>query len=185
MNFTPTSIEGVWLLEPKLVTDFRGTFRRHFDPRAMEKQGLVNAVLQSYISENPEAGTLRGFHYQDYPNWEVKTMSCMSGAIYNVIVDLRPTSATFLKWISHELSAANRLSVYVPEGCATAWLTLEPQTWIHYFMSRGYHPESARGFRYNDPLIGVKWPKQPTKISEKDLSFPNLDISTLKRSGGI
>ena len=179
MRFHQLEISDVWQIEPDLVEDDRGVFRRSFCALEFESNGLLPTVLQGNISENPKPKTLRGFHYQVPPHQEAKTLTCLSGAIYDVVVDLRPKSPTFLKWISIELSAVNRLSLYVPPGCANAYLTTEKETVIHYYMSEIFVPDSYRGFSFCDPQFKFTWPDGPEVISEKDKLLSNLDINKL------
>lgn len=179
MKFVELDIKGVWLIEAEPYVDQRGVLRRHFCAREFAAHGLASVVAQGNISENPHSGTLRGFHYQAAPFEEAKTLSCLSGALYDIVVDLRPASATFLKWVSVELSAENRDSLYVPAGCANAWLTMARNTTIHYYMSEAYVLDSYRGFRYNDPAFGFRWPAAPDLISDKDRTFPDFDPKSL------
>ena len=176
MKFYEQEIKGVWLIEAEPVIDARGSFRRHFCQKEYKKYGLRTEIVQTNISENPKKHTLRGFHYQVKPFGENKTLTCLRGSLYGVIVDLRSDSATFLKWISVELSVGDNLSLYVPAGCANAFLTLEDSTIILYYMSEFFAPESYRGFRYNDSNFSIKWPSEPKVISSKDQNFPDLDL---------
>jgi dTDP-4-dehydrorhamnose 3,5-epimerase len=118
---------------------------------------------------------MRGFHYQVRPYEESKTISCLQGSLYDIVVDIRPNSKTFLKWRAFELDAQNRTSLHVPAGCANAYLTMSDNTLVHYYMSECYAPESYRGFRYNDPLFRCMWPREPMVISEKDAAFPDFN----------
>ena len=139
------------------------------------KHGIITAVAQANISENRYKHTLRGFHYQVSPHGEGKTMTILKGGIYDIIVDLRKGSKTYLKWVSLEFSADTRTSFHVPPGCANAFLTLEDNTLIHYYCSHPYTPEAERGMRYNDPLLKFKWPVgKPSHISDKDAGWPDF-----------
>ncbi len=180
MIFTEQQIKDVWLIEAEPVSDSRGAFRRHFCKKEFRKAGLHTNIVQTNISENRHKHTLRGFHYQLPPNEENKVLTCMQGSLYDVIVDLRPDSKTFLNWMQVELKAGDNLSVYVPSGCANAYLTMEESTTILYYMSEFYAPGSYTGFRFNDPLFSVKWPAQPAVISDKDQSFMDFSPSDLK-----
>jgi dTDP-4-dehydrorhamnose 3,5-epimerase len=175
MKFTELELAGVWLISPDIHVDSRGAFRRHFCAEEFAAHGIAAAVAQGNLSENPNSGTLRGFHYQTRPNMEAKTLSCLSGAIYDIVVDLRPASSTFMKWTAAQLSAGERQSLHVPAGCANAWLTTAPDTTIHYYMSAAYAPAADRGFRFDDPSFDLRWPAAPKVISEKDLSYPDFD----------
>ena len=181
MKFEELGLKGVWLITPDVFVDERGVFRRHFCAKEYAEHGLAPTSPQGNVSENTHAGTLRGFHYQAGRFAEAKTLSCMTGAIYDIVVDLRPESPTWLQWVSVEISAADRRSLHVPAGCANAWMTTEPNTVIHYYMSESYSPESYRGFRYNDPAFGFRWPSEPKVISDKDRTFPDFDPTSLTR----
>lgn len=175
MRFVALKLPGVCLIEHDLITDERGAFRRSFCSREFERQGLVPTVVQGNVSENLYEGTLRGFHFQLSPFEEAKTITSLTGALYDVVVDLRPNSPTFKQWVSVELSSTNRQSLYVPAGCANAWLTMAPNTVVHYYMTEYYSPSSYRGFRYNDPSFNFHWPTEPRVISEKDRGLPDFD----------
>ena len=172
MKFTELEIPGVWFVEPELIRDERGVFRRHFCSREFADHGIDARIMQGNISENPHQHTLRGFHYQIAPHAEGKTISCLSGRLYDIVVDLRPQSETYLRWVAVTFDAENRKSLYVPPGCANAYLTLEPNTTVHYYMTEMYTPDSYRGFFYNDPAFNFVWPVAPSLISEKDKSLP-------------
>lgn len=174
MEFREQTIPGLCLLKPELNQDERGILRRHFCQRELEAHGLVGTVRQGNVSENPRRGTLRGFHYQLPPNGEAKTISCLTGAIHDVVVDLRPGSPTYLRWAAFELDATNRLSLHVPVGCANAFLTRADGTLVHYYHSEFFAPDSYRGFRWDDPLFAIAWPFEPSVISERDRSYPDF-----------
>jgi dTDP-4-dehydrorhamnose 3,5-epimerase len=179
MKFTELGLAGVWLIEPDMHSDSRGVFRRHFCAREFSVHGIVPTVAQGNISENPELGTLRGFHYQTGTHQEAKTLSCVAGAIYDIVVDLRRSSPTFMKWIAVELSASDRRSLHVPVGCANGWLTTASDAVVHYYMSEFYAPEADRGLRYDDPTFTFHWPAAPKIISDKDRSYPDFDPSSV------
>ena len=180
MKFTELALPGVWLIEPNPHSDERGVFRRHFCAHEFEDHGLAPAVAQANVSENPTAGTLRGFHYQLRPHGEAKTMSCLTGAVYDIVADLRPESPTFMQWVAVDLSAAARNSLHVPAGCANAWMTTVDHTVMHYYVSEFYTPAAERGLRYDDPVFGFKWPNPPRLISDKDRSHPDFDPRSLR-----
>jgi len=175
MKFHEQKIEGVWLIEVESIADARGVFQRHYCHREFSQQGIEPGILQTNISENYRKHTLRGFHYQAKPFEESKTLTCLRGAIYDIVVDLRPGSSTFLQWAPFELKAGDGRSLHVPVGCANAYLTLEDSTTILYYMSEAYSVGAYRGFRYNDPLFGFKWPVAPAVISEKDRCYPDFN----------
>jgi dTDP-4-dehydrorhamnose 3,5-epimerase len=179
MTFVELELPGVWLLEAQVFADDRGAFWRSFCAGEFAAHGLATTAVQGNVSANPHEGTLRGFHYQQRPFEEAKTISCMTGALFDIVVDLRPDSPTFMQWVSVEISARDRRSLHVPAGCANAWLTTQPDTIVHYYMSEAYVPASYRGFRYNDPAFDFRWPVEPRVISEKDRSFPDFDSALL------
>ncbi len=181
MKFGELDIAGAWLIEPELVSDERGVFRRHFCIDEFAAHGIATRIAQGNVSENPHLHTLRGFHYQLAPHAEGRTLSCFSGAFYDVIVDLRHDSKSFLHWTAVTLNAKDRASLHIPPGCANAYLTMEPNTVVHYYMSESYTLGSYRGFRYNDPAFEFVWPAKPRLISEKDRSFPDFDRTALNR----
>lgn len=173
MKFLKQKIEGVFLIEPEPFEDSRGLYRRHFCKSEFKKHGLDYKVAQANISENKYAYTLRGFHFQKAPYSEAKTLSCVKGSVFDIVVDLRKKSKTYKQWLGFELSEENRKAIHIPKGCAHAILTLKNNTWIHYYSSQFYHPESEGGIRYNDPAFNFVWPVEPKIISDKDLKHPN------------
>jgi len=175
--FKKLGIEGAFRIEPEPFADTRGVFRRSFCEKEFKKHGLTSNVSQSNISENHHKFTLRGFHYQTDPHSEAKTMMCLSGSVYDIIVDLRPKSPSYLKWESIELTQKNRWALHIPKGCANSFLTLSNNTVMVYYSSNQYEPKFEKGIRYNDPLFDFKWPiKNPKHISEKDANWPNFTI---------
>jgi dTDP-4-dehydrorhamnose 3,5-epimerase len=174
MIFTEQEIKGVYKIEAEPYEDERGAFRRHFCDKEFAKNGIVTDMKQSNVSENNFAHTLRGFHYQVEPYAEGKTLSCLKGKIYDVVVDLRKDSLTYMKWISIELSGENRTSVHIAPGCANAFLTLEDNCLMHYYCSESYNPSAERGIRFNDPAFNFTWPVEPKVISDKDLNHPDF-----------
>ncbi|HJO05226.1 MAG TPA: dTDP-4-dehydrorhamnose 3,5-epimerase family protein [Acidobacteriota bacterium] len=182
MRFVELALPGVWLIEPVVFADERGSFRRHFCADEFAAHGLDPAAVQGNISENPQLGTLRGLHYQIGSCAEAKTLSCLTGALYDIVLDLRPDSPMFMRWVPVRISADDRQSLHVPAGCANAWLTTAPGTTIHYYMSEMFAPESSRGIRYNDPAFDFGWPMEPKVISERDRTFPDFDPTSLGRT---
>jgi len=172
MKFIETKLEGAYLIEPERLEDERGFFTRSFCQKEFEEHGLNPRIVQCNISFNKKRGTLRGMHYQVAPYEEEKVVSCIRGAIYDVIIDLRQDSPTYGQWLVVELSAENYKMLYVPEGCAHGFQTLEDNTVVFYQMSEFHHPECARGVRWDDPAFGIKWPGGPTLISERDKKYP-------------
>jgi dTDP-4-dehydrorhamnose 3,5-epimerase len=175
VKFTPLSIPGAWLIEPVKHQDERGVFRRHFCAVEFAEHRLETAVVQGNVSENFHKGTLRGFHFQLPPHEEAKTLSCLSGAVHDIVVDLRPASPTYLKWEGVDLDAENRRALHVPAGCAHAFLTLRDNTLVHYYVSSAYAPTAERGVRFDDPLFGFRWPAAVLTLSDRDRAFPDFD----------
>lgn len=173
MQFNELNTAGAFSIEPDLFCDERGTFRRHYCTKEYAKRGINTEVLQGNVSENPNVHTLRGFHYQRAPHAEGKTISCITGAIYDIIVDLRQGSKTYLKWESVTVDSERRNQLYIPPGCANAFLTTKSNTIIHYYMSELYAPSSYCGFSYKDPEFNFIWPAQVAYISDKDETLPN------------
>lgn len=174
MKFYQQKIKGVYLIEPEPFTDKRGMYRRHFAKEEFRSRSLNPDIIQSNIVENIHAYTLRGFHYQVAPHEEAKTLSCIKGSIYDIVVDLRADSPTFLKWIGLELNDKNRNSLYIPPGCAHAALTLVDNTIVQYFSSGAYRPQSEKGIRFDDPIFNFIWPHKPIIISDKDKNHPDF-----------
>ncbi len=175
MKFKETDLGGAYLLELEAVEDERGFFARTFCRQEFAHQGLNFTVAQANLSQTQKRGTLRGMHYQVEPMAEAKVVQCVHGSLYDVIIDLRPQSATCCRWLGVELSAFNRRLLYVPEGFAHGFQTLEDDTAVHYLMSQFYAPEYARGVRWNDPAFGIKWPLSDPVISEKDRQLPDYE----------
>ena len=174
MNFLETKLKGSYLIELEKNTDERGFFARSYCRKEFEKYGLNSKVVQCNISFNKKKQTLRGMHYQTKPYEEAKLIRCTHGAIYDVIIDLRPDSSTYLKHYGVQLNEDNRLMLFVPEGFAHGFITLQDRTEIFYQMSEFYAPESAMGLRYNDPLFGIKWPEDAKIISNRDKNYPDF-----------
>jgi len=169
--FSETKLEGVYIIDLEKVEDERGFFARTFCQRDFEAHGLNPRLVQCSISLNKKRGTLRGMHYQAPPYQEAKLVRCTRGALYDVAVDLRVDSPTFKHWVGVELTAENHRMLYIPEGCAHGFQTLEDNTEVAYQMSEFYHPESARGVRWDDPAFGIQWPIKEVTISARDLNF--------------
>ena len=174
MKFISQNINDLLLIIPDLHRDERGVFRRSFCKEIFEKNGVNFNSLQGNISENFNKHTLRGFHYQSSPSDESKIITCVTGALFNIVLDLRKKSKTYKQWSSLEIDSNKRQSIYVPAGCANAFLTLEDNTIVHYYMNDLYNPNTYKGIRYNDPSFSFKWPCEPKIISEKDLNLPDF-----------
>jgi dTDP-4-dehydrorhamnose 3,5-epimerase len=172
MIFVDTNIPGAVLIRPQRLADERGFFARTFCIRELGEHGFDARVVQGSVSSNPRRGTLRGMHFQAAPHRENKLVSCSRGAIYDVIVDLRPESAGYRTWLAFTLTSESLETLFIPAGCAHGFMTLEDDTVVHYDISEFYFPESARGFRFDDPAFGIEWPQAPLVISPRDLAFP-------------
>jgi dTDP-4-dehydrorhamnose 3,5-epimerase len=173
--FRETPIPGAFVVEPERIEDERGFFARTWCEREFREHGLDPRLAQCSVSFNRRAGTLRGMHYQAAPHGEAKLVRCTMGAIYDVVVDLRPDSPAFRRWTAVELSARNRRMLYIPEGLAHGFQTLEPDTEVFYQISEFYHPGSARGVRWNDPAFGIEWPEAAERVmSERDAAYPDF-----------
>ncbi len=172
MIFTETKLAGAYVVEPELLIDERGFFARTWSAEDFSAHGLEPKFVQCNTSLNKQKGTLRGMHYQIAPHEEAKLVRCTAGAIYDVIVDLRPDSPTRGQWVGVELTAQNRLMIYVPPGFAHGFQTLVDNSEVFYQVSAYYHPESARGVRWDDPAFGIRWPLESSVISERDRSHP-------------
>jgi dTDP-4-dehydrorhamnose 3,5-epimerase len=174
MLFTPLDIPGVFAIEAELLRDERGFFARTWSPAEFHAHGLNPLLTEMNISHNSKAGTLRGLHFQIAPDEETKLVRCTRGAIFDVALDLRPASPTFKGYAALELTQENRKALYIPAGCAHGFLTLVDGTEVMYLISPTYAPDQARGYRWNDPAFGIKWPASPTCMSERDRSYPDF-----------
>jgi dTDP-4-dehydrorhamnose 3,5-epimerase len=174
MRFAATKLAGAYIIEPETQEDSRGLFGRTFCAREFHDHGLVESFVQCNTSWNIRQGTLRGLHYQLPPSAEVKLVRCTAGSLWDVIVDLRPDSATYLQHVGVELTAKNRRALYIPEMFAHGFQTLEDGTEVFYQMSEFYAPKLAQGLRYDDLKLGLTWPHSVTAISEKDLTWDLL-----------
>lgn len=175
MIFTETAIPGVHAIEPERLRDERGFFARTWCEREFAAHGLDPGLRQCNISFNPRRGTLRGMHYQAPPFAEAKLVRCTRGAILDVALDLRPGSATFQRHVAVELTGENRRMLYIPEGVAHGFQTLEDDTEVFYQMSQFYSPDHGRGVRWDDPAFGIDWPPAEHRIlSDRDRSYPDF-----------
>ncbi|HLO78213.1 MAG TPA: dTDP-4-dehydrorhamnose 3,5-epimerase [Magnetospirillum sp.] len=173
MRFSETPLPGAWLIEPELVHDERGFFGRTFCVREYESRGLTTLFVQHSTSCSRRKGTVRGMHFQRPPHQEAKVVTCLKGAIWDVIIDLRPGSATHGQWFGAELTADNRRRMYVPEGFAHGQQALTDDAEIGYLISNFHQPEAAAGFRHDDPAFGIRWPLAVTVVAEKDMAWPS------------
>lgn len=171
MIFIETSLPGAYLVELEPVNDERGFFARTWCAKEFAAQKLTSTLVQCNLSSNINRGTLRGLHYQCPPHEEAKLVTCISGALYDVILDIRRHSPTFGKWQAFELSAETHRAVYIPEGFAHGFQTLTDNTKVFYQMTAYFQPEYARGIRWNDPLFAIDWPLKTKIISSKDQTY--------------
>jgi len=174
MHFQETSLDSAFLICPELLQDERGFFARTWCQREFSERGLNSQLVQCNVSQNVQRGTLRGMHWQAMPRPETKLVRCTSGAIFDVIVDVRTGSPTFGDWQGFELSAANRRALYIPAGFAHGFLTLEDNSEVFYQMSDFYESSLSRGLHHSDPTVGIKWPDEIRIVSERDQSLPFL-----------
>lgn len=174
MILRPTRIGGAFEIDLQQHIDDRGFFARSWCRREFEENQLNPRLVQCNISFNARKGTLRGMHYQAAPFAEAKLIRCTRGSIYDVVVDLRRDSPTFRDWVAVVLTAEKRNMMYVPEGCAHGFLTLEDNTEVFYQMSEFYNPDSARGFRWNDPAFKIHWPGTVEVISKRDQTYSDF-----------
>ena len=174
MRFIKQSIKDLRLILPELHEYDRGIFRRSFCKSELLSEGVDFEVKQGNISQNFKKHTMRGFHYQVAPSEESKIITCVTGALYNVVLDLRKDSETYSEWVALNISSVDKESIYVPAGCANAFLTMEDNTVVHYYMGDSFSPNSYKGIRYNDPKFKFVWPVEPKVISERDLNFKDF-----------
>jgi dTDP-4-dehydrorhamnose 3,5-epimerase len=174
MKFRKTDLVGAFLIEIEPHADERGSFARTFCAKEFAEHGLVTDIAQCSLSINKRAGTVRGMHFQRAPDDEVKLVRCQRGAIYDVIIDLRPDSASYRQWQGFELSAENHRALYVPKGFAHGFQTLTDDAEIFYQISQFYAPAAATGVRWDDPAFRVAWPLPISTITDKDCSWPDF-----------
>lgn len=174
MIFHETELPGAFIIEPEKLEDSRGFFAKTWCQHEFEEHGLVLVIAQAKTSFNNKAGTLRGMHYQAAPHGETKLVRCTRGALYDVIVDLRPGSSTYKHWTGVELTALNYRMLYVPVNFAHGFITLEDNTEVNYLVSEFYVPEADRGVRWDDPAFGIKWPRPVEVMSGKDTGWPDF-----------
>ena len=177
MHIRPTKIEGLRIIELEQQTDSRGSFSRTFCELEFAAAGIPFRIVQVNLSLNRSVLTLRGMHYQETPHGEPKVVSCLKGRIFDVVVDLRRQSPTFLQWEAVELAPEHGQMLYLAEGLAHGFMSLEPDSEVQYFMGAPYVPEAARGVRWDDPAIGIAWPAVPEVISERDRDHPLLKLA--------
>ena len=174
MRFTETTIGGVWIVEPVPHADSRGSFARTFCAEEFGEHGLATEFVQHSVSHSVYKHTLRGMHFQTAPHAEDKLVSCIQGAIWDVAVDLRPYSPTYLQWTAALLSPETRRQLYIPKGCAHGFQSLSDDSVVFYLISTPYDPASSTGVAYDDPALAIDWPAAPTVMSEKDRNWPAI-----------
>jgi dTDP-4-dehydrorhamnose 3,5-epimerase len=175
MLFTPAELKDAYIIDIDRREDNRGFFAQTWTQSEFESRGLVSRIAQTNLSYNRIKGTLRGMHFQRVPYAEAKVVRCVRGAVLDVIIDLRPDSPTFKRWIGVELTAENRRALYVPEGFAHGFQTLEDDVEVMYQVSQTYTPSAADGVRYDDPAFGIAWPLPATEMSAKDRCWPDFE----------
>ncbi|NLB78022.1 MAG: dTDP-4-dehydrorhamnose 3,5-epimerase [Clostridiaceae bacterium] len=176
MIFQETELQGVFLINIEKKQDERGFFARSWCASEFTERNLDSKLVQSNISHNSKKGTIRGLHYQSSPFEESKLVSCTKGELFDVVVDIRPDSPTFCKWISVVLSSSEYNMIYIPGGYAHGFQTLEDNTDVFYQMSEFFFPECSRGYRWNDPAFGIKWPLPCSIISDRDKSYNKIIV---------
>jgi dTDP-4-dehydrorhamnose 3,5-epimerase len=172
--FKETELNGAFVIDMERLSDGRGFFARSFCRKEFEDHGIDPHISQCNVSFNKKRGTLRGMHWQASPFEEAKLVRCTQGDVFDVIIDLRPVSKTYKKWIGVELTAENRTMLYVPKGFAHGFVTRKDSTEVFYQMSQSYVPGAARGIRYNDPTFNIQWPEKIREISERDRNYPDF-----------
>ncbi|MEC9408390.1 MAG: dTDP-4-dehydrorhamnose 3,5-epimerase [Abyssibacter sp.] len=187
MRFFSTAIHGAMRIALEPHADERGQFARSFCSKEFAAAGLPTQFCQSNLSQSVQAGTLRGMHYQLAPHAEGKLIRCTTGSLLDVIVDVRPDSPSFRQHVTATLSAENQVALYLPPGVAHGFLTLLPHTEAHYWVTAAYAPDAERGFRYDDPWLGITWPQVPRVLSDKDAAWPayDPDFHRLDRLSGL
>lgn len=170
----PIPVAGAFLITLNPIQDNRGFFSRSYCKQEFLDNGIEMDIVQCNISHNKTKGTVRGMHYQECPHEEQKIVSCIQGSIYDVVLDLRKESPTYLKWHAETLSAESMNALFIPKGCAHGFQTLTDNCRVYYQMGNYYHPQSARGVRWNDPVFGISWPDPADTISDKDTSYQDF-----------
>lgn len=174
MRFSKTGVSGAYVIDVDRIGDSRGYFGRLWCEKELAQFGIACHIAQSNVGFSPKAGTLRGLHYQKPPHQEVKIVRCTRGAVFDIVVDIRPDSPTFREWHGLELNPDNGSMLYVPEGCATGYLTLEDDSEIYYHTTKPYAPDAASGIRYDDPLFKIQWPREVVILSDSDKGWPDF-----------
>lgn len=180
MIFIETKLTGAYLVKPQRFADARGFFARVWCEREFSERGLVANMVQANIAYSEHAMTLRGLHYQEAPHAEAKLLRCLSGAVYDVVIDLRTDSPTYKHWLGTELTARDQAMIYVPEGFAHGYLTLQDNTEVFYQVSEFYAPAAEKGIRWDDPAFAIEWPAQGELIiSDKDRGWRDFEEAVI------
>jgi len=185
MQFRLTTLAGVRLIDLEPARDERGFFARRFCTEEFAAEGLETRFVQHSLSYTARPGSVRGMHYQRRPHEEVKLLHCSKGAIYDVLIDLRPSSPTYLRWEAYELTAENYCQLYVPVGFAHGFQTLASDTEVAYLISAFYHPDAAAGVRHDDPAFAIQWPLPVADISAKDCTWPSFSKTACEEYSSI
>lgn len=175
MRFSPTGIAGAWVIDPDPREDARGRFLRAWCTREFADHGLNFLPVQANLGYSVKKGTVRGMHFQQEPALEAKLVRCTRGSMFDIVLDLRPESASFRKWYGVELSPENARMLFVPERCAHGYQTLQDHTEMYYMTSAFYTPSAATGVRFDDPAFGIEWPVAVTAVSEQDRNWPLVE----------
>ena len=176
MIFTPSPVAGAWVVDLELREDHRGSFARAFCSREFEAQGIRFQVVQANLAYTHHAGVVRGLHYQEPPHEDQKLVRCIAGSVFDVIIDMRPTSPTYRAVFSIQLDARRRQSLLIPGGVAHGYQALEDGTEFLYLTDQFYSPGRERGVRYSDQALGVAWPLVPRDVADRDTRWPLLDL---------
>jgi dTDP-4-dehydrorhamnose 3,5-epimerase len=173
MRAVPTEVAGVMIVESQIFPDDRGSFTTVFDAREFAALGLDMNVVETHLARNSRAGTLRGLHFQQTPSGQAKLVRCVRGQLFDVALDLRPESATYLMWTATVLAEGDGRGLYIPVGCAHGYLTLRDHTDVQYHVNAPYDPGRARGVRWDDPAFGIEWPSRPQVLADRDANYPD------------
>ena len=190
MKFTPEAVADLWTIDLEPVRDHRGFFARAWCEDEFAEHGMEASWPQQNLQYSPEAGTMRGLHYQVPPHAEVKLVRCTRGAVFDVAVDLRPESPTYRQWSGTELRADQHRSIWVPRGCAHGYVTLEPDSEVFYLTSSRYVPSAVRGLRYDDPAFDISWPRPISLLPAEYETWPHFsdvqgaELSALSQQEG-
>lgn len=176
MIFTETKLKGAYLIELEKLEDERGFFALSWSEREFAERGLESRLAECNISFNRRKGTVRGMHYQESPHGQAKLVRCTMGAVFDVMIDLRPSSPTFKRWLAFELTAKNHVALYIPTDFAHGFQTLEDNSEVLYQMSEVYSPGHARGVRWDDPAFRIEWPHEVTLINKRDARYPDYSL---------